>query len=251
MRELMKKPESADYTWRRLTYVFPLPDPGALAPKPVKLTADERELVQRFVEHAKALAGTTLLGSEDRMQVDIADFTDEERITTELSDPDVTTGFMVLMRQCYSPDEEASFAKVRKVLEHRLYEAGDSVSVDVIKQWKKAHARLNNNSLEELVQEQLVEEGKMPGESVDPDGKPHSMVVRDPAAPCVLLRTCWYGGQVHWGSTRKQLATIQADPFEAGRWEIATRQAATDFAHFYTGFALLAEAVLKEADSSG
>jgi hypothetical protein len=207
-------------------------------------TLDERELVERFVEQVKRLAETTLLGAHDKVEIDIADFGHEEAVRTELSDPDVTTGFMVLMRQCYANNEEAGFAKVRKVLEHRLHEAGDTASLGVLKQWRKAHARLLNNTLEELVQEQLIADGKMPAQLPGPNGQMSSSVVRAPAAPAELLRTVWYGDQVHWGSTRKALAAIQVDPFDAGIWEIATRQAATDFAHFYMGYALLAETIL-------
>lgn len=243
MRELMKNPESGDFTWRRLTYVFALDDPRAITPTSVLLTAEERELVERFVEHTKGLATTTLLAAHDKMQVNIADFEGEEFVRTELSDPDVTIGFMVLVRQCYADDEEASFSKVRKVLERHLHEAGDVATLGVLKQWRKGHARLLRNTLEELVQEQLIADGKMAAELTGPDGT-RSAVVRDPAAPVELLRTFWYGGQVHWGSARKQLAALYADPFDAARWEIAARQAATDFAHFYMGFAILAGGIL-------
>jgi hypothetical protein len=244
MRELMKNPESGDFTWRRLTYVFALGNPRTLTPMRPSLMPEEREVVERFTEQARGLAETTFLGAGDKVQIDIADFGDAEAVRTELSDPDVTTGFMVLMRQCYANDEEASFAKVRKVLEHRLHEAGDTASLDVLKRWRGAHARLLNNALEELVQEQLIADGKMPAELPGPDGQMSSSVVRAPAAPAVLLRTFWYGGQVHWGSARTTLAAIQADPFDAGMWEISARGAATDFAHFYMGYALVVETIL-------
>lgn len=245
MRDLMKNPESGDFTWRRLSYVFGLVDPRALTPTRLGLTADERDLAARFAEHAKALAGTTLLGAGDKVTIDIADFTNEESVIAVLSEPDVTTGFMVLLRQCYADDEEASFAKVRKVLDHRLHEAGDTTSLAVLKTWRRAHARLLNYALEELVQEQLIADGKMPAEGPGPNGQITSMVVRAPAAPREMLRTSWYGGQLHWGHRRKELAAIVADPFDAGMWEIATRQAATDLAHFYMGYALLVEQILK------
>lgn len=114
MRELMKNPDGGDYVWRRLTYVFRLNNPRELAPTRPTLTANERELVQRFVEQARSLAGTTLLGASDRVTVNVPDFEGEATVVTELSDPDVTVGFMVLLRQCYANDDEASFARVRK-----------------------------------------------------------------------------------------------------------------------------------------
>lgn len=244
MRELFKDPDGADFTWRRLLYAFRLPDPQLFKPVHVALTTEERDLISRFVAHATSLAGTTLISSKDSMKVNIADFGDQETVTTDLSDPDVTIGFMALMRQCYAADEEASFSKVRKILEHRLHDAGDETSLGVLKKWRQAHARLMNDDLEALVQEQLILDHKMPAQFQDPDGNWSSAVVRAPATPSEMLRTLWYGDQLHWGSTRDQLAMIRADPFEDGMWEIATRQAATDFAHLYIGYAVLVDAVL-------
>jgi hypothetical protein len=238
MHELMKDPQSGDFTWRRLAYVFSLDDPRGVTPMPVSLTPEEREQVDRFVSHTKRLATTSLLGAHDKMQVNIADFGGEEFVQAELSEDDVTTGFMVLMRQCYANDEKASYSTVRKVLERRIHEAGDTTTLDVLKKWRKAHARLLNNSLEELVQEQLIADGKMPAQVDRPNG-PESTVVRDPASPAELLRTFWYGDQVHWGSMRQAHAAIQADAFESARWEIAARQAATDFAHFLHGISVV------------
>jgi len=244
MRELLKNPDGGEYVWRRLTYVFALPDPRDFDPAAIVLTDDERGLLRRFVDHAKRLAATTLLGANDSVRIDIPDFGGGEHVYTELSEPDVTAGFMVLLRQCYADGDEASFSKVRKILERRLYEAGDTSSLAVLKMWRKAHARLNANTLEELVQEQLIVDGKMPAQLQRPDGQMESPVVRSPASPAELLRTFWYGDQVHWGSTREALAAIQADPFESGMWELAARAAACDLAHLYLGYALLVERAL-------
>ena len=244
MRDLLKDAEKGDFVWRRLQYVFKLPDPGSLTPKPVVLTDDERALATRFVDHARTLAAASFLAAEDIVRISIPDFGNGEDVEADLSDPDVTTGFNVMMRQCYADDEEASFSKVRKVIEHRLHETGDTNALAVLNDWRKAHAKLRNNALEELVQEQLIADGLMPATMEGPDGQPHSSVVRAPAAPAELLRTIWYGGQIHWGNTRDSVAALEADPFDAAMWNIATRQAALDFAHFYLGFALLVEQVL-------
>jgi hypothetical protein len=247
MRQLMKDPSKGDFVWRRLQYVFSLPDPRALAPAPLTLTADEHALLKRFVEHAQKLAATSLMAGEDNVRISAPDSSSEAKIESTFSDADVTAGFMVFLRQCYADGEEASFSKVRKVIERRLHEAGDGPSLDTVKLWRKAHARLKNNALEELVQEQMIAERRMPSGIRDPDGSVQSGVVRAPAAPVELLQTFWYGDQIHWGKNREALGVLQADPFDSAMWDIAAREAATDFAHFYIGFASVVQSALDAA----
>lgn len=124
---------------------------------------------------------------------------------------------------------------------------GDEEALDTLKAWRKAHARLKNQALEELVQEQLIADGKMPGELEGPDGEMDSSVVRAPASPAELLLTFWYGDQLHWGKNRDSLAAIEADPFDAAMWNISARQAALDLAHFYLGVAVLVLSVLDDS----
>jgi hypothetical protein len=240
MRDLLTTPDAGDFVWRRLQYVFQLPDPRTFPAKATALTADEVVMLGRFVAQARRLAGTSFMGASDRVQINIPDDNDgPEHIEQELSAPDITTGHMVFLRQCYADDEEASFSKVRKVLEARLHQAGESAALDILKAWRKAHARLLNQSLEEHVQERMVVEGLMPGQSTGPDGQARSMIVRDPASPMEMLRLFWYGDQIHWGKHREALAAITADPYDEAMWQISARQAASDLAHFYLGFALV------------
>jgi hypothetical protein len=247
MRELMKDPEKGDFVWRRLQYVFPLADPRSILPASGKFDEAELDLLRRFVEQVKRLAPTSLMGADDIVQISIPDFGEGESIKSELSDPDVTAGFMIFLRQCYADNEEASFSKVRKVIERRLYDESDVVSVGVMKAWRQAHGKLKTHSLEELVQEQLIADKQMPAEMPNPDGLMGSSVVRAPAPPSQLLLTFWYGDQLHWGRNREALRTLQKDPFDSAMWDIAARQAALDLAHFYLGFALLVDAVLAAA----
>jgi hypothetical protein len=245
MADRMRTSSAGEFVWKRLQYVFRLPDPRSFAPSGLTLTDAESELLGRFVAQAETLAGTSLLSSDDVVSISIPDDdAGEEQIDSELAEPDVTSGFMVLLRQCYADGEEASFSKVRKVLERQLHAVSDEASLAVLKQWQKAHAKLRNQALEELVQEQMIADGKMPEKSQNPDGEWESSVVRAPAAPSELLQTLWYGGQIHWGKGREALAAIQVDPFESAMWDIAARQAAVDLAHFYLGFALLIESAL-------
>lgn len=246
MRELLRAPESGDFVWRRLHYVFGLDDPRGFPAVTLPLTDEEEVVLRRFVAQARRLAGTAFLGASDSVTINIPDADDvgEEVIEQDLSDPDVTTGHMVFLRQCYAGDEEASFSKVRKILEHRLHEAGATLALEILKRWRKAHAQLLNRTLEEHVQERMVKEGLMPGDTIGPDGETHSAIVRSPASPRELLQTLWYGDQIHWGKHREALAVIRADPFWESMWEMAAREASTELAHFYLGFALLLESAL-------
>jgi len=246
MQQLFQRPEAAEFVWRRLQYVFRLPDPRTLAPGGITLPSEERQLLARFLDQARKLAGTSLISAEDKVQVNIPDAGGPEKVETSFSAPDVTSGFMVLLRQCYAHDEEASFVKTRKVVEHRAHEAGDTATLETSKLWRRAHARLLNQALEELVQEQLVADGKLPAEMEGPDG-PRSPVVRAPAAPSELLRTFWYGDQIHWGSQRQALATLGKDRFWAAWWNMYARLAALDLAHIYIGYAVLVERILEAA----
>ncbi|MGH2861467.1 MAG: hypothetical protein ACRDLT_08160 [Solirubrobacteraceae bacterium] len=244
MQELMKNPAAGDYVWKRLHYIFKLPDPRSF-PSPVAgVTDGELAVLQRFVEHSRDLAGTTLLSANDNYTVRVSDDDNSFTVNTELSDSDVTAGFMVKLRQCYSDDEEGSFSKVRKILEHRLHEVSDEAALGVLKQWRKAHAALRLKTSEELVQEQMTKDGELPAQLVGPDGETRSPVVRPPGSPHQMLQTFWYGGQVHWGKSRDAVSVVQADPFQTARWEIDTRQAAVDLGHLYLGFALLVERAL-------
>lgn len=159
----------------------------------------------------------------------VGDDDQTEEIDAKLSAPDVWTGFGTFLRQCYDPNEEASFSKVRKLLGSKLHERGETELGDVIKQWRKAQANLRSKPLEEHVQERMIEDGLMPG----------SEIVQGPASPHQLLDAFWNGRLIHWGDQRKKLDHLQRDPFNAGWSEIWARQAATDLAHIYIGFAVL------------
>lgn len=244
MRELLKVPETGDFVWRRLHYVLRLDDPRAFPVAALALTGDEAAILRRFVAQARRLAGTTLLGADDNVTISIPDDDGDEGIDSELSDPDITVGHMVFVRQCLADGEEASFSKACKILQRRSHESGEKQAIDILASWRKAHARLLNQTLEELVQERMVSDGLMPADTVGPDGKRHSAIVRAPASPRELLQTLWYGDQMHWGKHRPALSAIQADPFAVAMWDMAARQASSDLAHFYLGFALLLEAAL-------
>jgi hypothetical protein len=248
MADRLKRPEAGEFVWRRLQYVFDtLDDPAAFAVAPKGLTDDELVVLARFVSQAERLAGTAFIAADDEVTINFGDDGEEDQILKRLSDEDVTAGHMVFLRQCYADHEEASFSKARKLVERGLHAAGETAALDQVKAWRKAHARIRNQTIEELVQERMVAEKLMPSDVVAPDGETHSAIIRAPASPAEMLRTFWYGDQIHWGKHREALAAVQADPFSAGMWEIHARQAAADLAYFYLGYAVVLERALAAA----
>jgi hypothetical protein len=228
MRELLPDLEAADFVWRRLQYVFTPPDPRGFPALGISWNSDELEMLERFITQAERLAKASLIGADDRVNIDIADDGQSEDINAQVSPPDVTFGFVALFRQCYVHDEDASFARVRKLLQTRLHERGETELVDVIKQWRKAHTKLEGKTLEELVQERMVAEDLMPPE-----------IVHAPASPRHLFEAFWSGDQMHWGNKRDALKVLQRDPVGGALADLAARQALIDFAHLYIGFAAL------------
>lgn len=141
-----------------------------------------------------------------------------------------------MLRQLLAPNEEGSFSKVRKALGRRLKESDSDAELVIVLQWRRAHARLGNMGLEELVQLQMQADGLMPGDETE--------IVRDPAPPRELLRAFQYGDLVHWGDARSDMRVLRADPVIYGRAEMGMRAAAIDHAHFYLGFSVLIERAL-------
>lgn len=208
MRELLPDPEAADFVWRRLQYVFKFPDPRAFPALGISWNSDELEMLERFITQAERLAEASLISADDRITIDIADDGQSEDIDAQMSATDLTFGFVALFRQCYVHDEDVSFARVRKLLQIRLHERGEAGLLDVLKLWRRAHAKLDGNTLEELVQERMVAEGLMPPEIVQAPASPrarrrrsNSMGVGAPVPPAV--RTC--GSLGHPGPIRWQL----------------------------------------------
>jgi hypothetical protein len=247
MRDRLRDPADGEYVWRRIQYVFELPDPHGFPALAVVWTQKERVMLERYVDHAKRLAGTSLLGGKDRLSVSIAE-DDSEDIDAVFSDPDVTAGFGTFLRQCYIPDEEASFSRVRKVLAVRVHALGDAALEDTLKKWRRAQAALRRQALEELIQERLVEEGVMPAESPGPDGNVSSNIVRAPTSPDQLLRAYWFADLIHWGDQRKALAALQRNPFETAWSDLYARKCAVEIGHLYIGFAVLVSNALGQAN---
>lgn len=84
-------------------------------------------------------------------------------MTSEFPPTEVIRGFLVLFRQFYSPDEPASFTKVKSIIMRGAKEATDTAvdaRLSTLKAWGRAQGRLRAFSLKYLVGTRLVEEGR-------------------------------------------------------------------------------------------
>lgn len=48
----------------------------------------------------------------------------EPEITETTTDRDMTIGFLAMLRQCYSPEEDASFKRAHKLISREVHNAG-------------------------------------------------------------------------------------------------------------------------------
>lgn len=233
--ELMKDREAARFCWRRIQYVFGLSDPRLMAQFEHPFSDDEREVLERFVQQARDLAGSTFLSAKDEVTISIADDGMSEAIEKRLSDRDVTVGFMVMFRQCYSNDEKASFKNARGIVMQRAKNLpeGDDRSA-TLRAWAKTQGQMRGRLLESHVHSAMADRGDGPAMLKRPDGDPqHPDRVESPE---MLLSTYWYGDMIHWTRGETTLIEWEKDAFTSAWKIIHTLMAASELAHFYVGF---------------
>jgi hypothetical protein len=234
MIELASSPEAFEFHWRTLDYVFELADPREFPPLTEALDTDETAVVERYVRTARDLARSGVVNATgEGIEVRIADVTDEEDITLQLSDRDRQFGFAVLLRHAHSPNERAAFHKVANI----LWRAADGETDQhrdhrqhLLKQWRKAVGHLQQKSLNQLLREKLADEEGFEVLAYD-----------EPDSPSFLLSAFDYGDLLHWDSKRDVVSAWEEEEFTGGDRRLAFLSAAAALAHVYIGFALLAE----------
>src|ERR1700730_8879483 len=96
--------------WEKLGYAFDLPDPAEFPALP--LTDDDRELLRRFVEQCRHLAGYSLISDDGRLVMSSSGPGHWE-VSADLPSREAFGGTAVAFRQIHSHGEEASFSKVK------------------------------------------------------------------------------------------------------------------------------------------
>jgi len=224
-----------EFYWGLLTYVFNLEDPANCPPWRASPTAEEADILRRFVTCCREMAESEMLN--DKQEVSFKVSAGEPVIERSLSSKEVMRGFVVLFRQMYADDDEASFRKVHRLLS-RLNEAVDDEHTpqrrELLKSWRRAEGKLRADRLRVLALAKLQEEG----ETSPPPGPVH----QDPS-PTELISAYNYGDLIHWGKGKNALSSYSHEPFDEARRVISFLESVAGLCHLYMGFGVLIESL--------
>jgi hypothetical protein len=236
----VSRPPAFDYWWRRLDWVFGLPDPRSFPPLPTTLPDEERAIVQRYVRVAGDLAHSSLLNSpKESYSYQLPQGPGgPEQIEKSFSPKDVQVGFAGLLRQADSGDEPANLHLVSRILMVASEAAQDDRHDERIKQlkaWRYAVKELHNRSLDQLSRNKLVQEGLQ------------LFAYKEEHSPKELLNLYNYGDLIHWQKHRDVIAGFEQDEYVATDRQLAYLESAQSLGHLYVGFGELARHAMGEA----
>jgi hypothetical protein len=224
-----------DWHWLFLQFVFPVPDPREFPElTEAKWTDDERSRLNRYFRHGVNLAKTTALSAQTGYEVSLPDVNGPVEITEwDTVALEAETGFFAMFRQCYSPDENASFKRIYDLVGREAHKAG--LSPETLRAWKGAHNRMRGSHLDYLIlaraaQLNLVRIGVAENSMWHPD--------RVQMSPEQRLSTILYGDVIHWGTQRTVVEEWdQEHYFWAMKRRFDALRVAVQLGHLYVGFA--------------
>jgi hypothetical protein len=225
---------SLDWHWRFFEYVFPhLEDPRELAAlSNPRWSQAERAALNRYRSHARDLAGSTLISAKDGYSVRMETLDSAPEITETKSPQDSTVGFLTMLRQCYSPDESASFKRVYDLLGREMNRQGRDQAP--LRGWRGTHGQLRALRLDHLILVQAARDKIVPGHLAE-DNASHPSHADSPEQ---MLSAIFYGDSIHWGTKRSVLERWDNEhPAIAVRRRFDSLRAAVQLGHFYVGFA--------------
>lgn len=238
MIDVAQNPDGFVYHWKQLQRVFNLPDPAAFPPLGGNvLRAEGRELVERYVDSAKGLAASSLIGTNAKVQLS-PDSEGKPRITiSDFPTREVVSGFSVMFRQLYSTEEPTHLNNVAKVVGLANEQANDGATAERrlrMKAWTAAHRRLQGYSLDTLLGLQLEKEGKW-ASCMTP--RLHDL------NPQQLISIYLNGDLVHWDAEkRRHLAAFRGEDEIGTARELDYLKVIITISHIFIGFAVLVQA---------
>lgn len=225
-----------DWHWRFFQFVFPLCDPREFpALETAVWTDDERSRLQRYRRHTANLAQAAAMSARTGYTASskTASMSDMEIEQTNTIERDAEIGFLTMLRQCFSPEENASFKRVYDLIGRESHAAG--VSTEVLRQWKGAHNRMRGIHLDYLILARAAEL-KLVGKGVPENSGWHPHRVQ--SSPEQKLSTMFYGDVIHWGNQRTVVDSWDAEhEFWAMKRRFDAIRTAVQFGHLYVGFA--------------
>lgn len=224
---------SLDWTWKFFQYVFPLGDPrnfSALGDR--EWSQAEVTVLDRYLSHARDLAQASALTATSGYSVHMATPQAEPEVVENVSPRDATVGFLTMFRQCYAPDEPASFKRAYDLVAretHRQERDGEP-----LKTWRRAHADLRRTHLDHLILVQAATDGHVPQHLAERNASHPSEL----DSPQQMLSALFYGDSIHWGDQRPVIeAWNRHHPAIAVKRRFDALRAAIHLGHLYVGFA--------------
>lgn len=229
-----------DFQWRRTQFLFPdVHDPRtfpAFAPGTVPPNAVDA--LRRFQVQAVHLAESRVVNEGASMNTRFPDGgSGEPEVEYTFPAQDAIAGFSVLFRQCYSPDEKASFAKVQGVLRQAMKAREDGHQAERTSQlnaWARAQGQLRAYDLLTLCGRALSAK-RTDGGFIN-DGQRES--------PEFIISAFNYGADIHWGDKRDTVAVWNSDGFLGPHQRMRFFESAVSLAYVYLGVSELIEAAL-------
>jgi hypothetical protein len=240
MIDRASNPDGFDFYWQQIHYAFDLPDPESFPPLS-GFSAEELNVLRRFVDTAENLAASSLLNSSDGVTIHIPDDNNPgpEEVETNWSAADVTTGFATLFRQIYADDEKASFNTVQAILMRHTKATADADQATrdaILRAWGSAVGKSRQQSVRKSALLKMMDEGLAPR-------LPDHELERypDPETPAQTISTYFYGDHIHWDDKHGHASVVSGrDPFDDAWHRMAFLEAVAGLSHLFIGYAALA-----------
>lgn len=230
------------FVWQQIHYAFELPDPETFPPLS-GFSSEELDVLRRFVGTAENLASSSLLNASDGVTIHFPDAEGggPERVETDWSAADVTTGFATLFRQLYADDEKASFNVVQGILMRHTKATPDAYEATryaMLRAWGSAVGKSRQQSVRKSALLKMMDDGLMPRLTDDElENYP------DPEPPAKTISTYFYGDHIHWDDKHGHASVVgQRDPFDDAWYRMAFLEAAVGLTHLFLGYAVLVRA---------
>jgi hypothetical protein len=228
--EKSSNPAGYGYWWQLFRLLFDLPDPNKF-PRLGGFTENELPMLNRYIDVCEELAESTVLSHDGRITFTVTD--GRETVEVDFPPKEAIRGTAVLFRQLASSEEEASYAKVRKVIGRRIHEARDErrdERDDYQRAWNRVHGRLHAGLVSAMADREAI---RLQG------GHESVPVVGEDVKPQELLLLFQYGDLIHWGKNASALRTLAGDDFAYNRAMFDYLTVVIQLSHFYLGYSLL------------
>ena len=131
------KPSGYSHWWQYMQLVFDLPVPSKF-PRLGSFSLEEDQTLDCFLKTCEELSEATILSHDTHMTAEFEGDSDEDgepKISASFPTKEAIRGAAVLFRQLNSPDERASYSKVRKIISRHVNELADEHR-DQRKEWQ-------------------------------------------------------------------------------------------------------------------